>query len=122
MNGRRLPDGFNCTTDALAALGESTTPHGSYWKETEGISAGTWSIVTPNGRHGSIAKHTVVEHEDGTITVSPSILVYTVEGRVYSAEERARMVELTGEEYVQRWERGRPGWHGFLERGVWREC
>jgi hypothetical protein len=38
--------------------------------------------------------HTIVEHEDGTITVSPSILV-------------------TGSHGKQ--------WHGYLERGVWRE-
>lgn len=44
--------------------------------------------------HGNLAKHTVVEHEDGTITVSPSILIKTHHG----------------------------SWHGYLERGVWREC
>ena len=38
--------------------------------------------------------HKVIEHEDGTITVSPSILVSN------SVTE----------------------WHGFLERGVWRKC
>lgn len=39
--------------------------------------------------------HQVVEHEDGTITVSPSILC---SGGPKEAS-----------------------WHGFLERGVWRE-
>lgn len=39
--------------------------------------------------------HKVVEHEDGTITVSPSILITD-------------------------WKYGT--WHGFLEHGVWREC
>ena len=57
---------------------------------------GTWYCVTPSGRFGGLAKHTVVEHEDNTITVSPSILV---------SEPR---VDDTP-------------WHGFLERGVWRE-
>lgn len=42
-----------------------------------------------------LAKHTVVEHEDGTITVSPSILV----SRPHTNDR----------------------WHGFLERGVWRD-
>ena len=37
-------------------------------------------------------------------------------------EERARMVEIAGEESTQRYERGTPGWHGYLEKGVWREC
>jgi hypothetical protein len=39
----------------------------------------------------------VVEHEDGTITVSPSILV--------STSRDGKPLEV---------------WHGFLERGVWR--
>jgi hypothetical protein len=40
--------------------------------------------------------HTFTVHEDGTLTVSPSILV-----RPYHDS---------------------PGWHGYLEHGVWREC
>ena len=52
-----------------------------------------WFCCTPNGLGGNLGAHSVVEHEDGTITVSPSILV-----------------------------RGKSEWHGFLERGVWREC
>ena len=118
MTGTRLPDGFEPTRDWLEKLGLPTTPLGVYFKDSSGV----WAVVTPNGRHGSIAKHTVVEHEDGTITVSPSILVYAVEPHVYEAEERARIVGSVSEEYFQEWERGRPGWHGFLERGVWREC
>lgn len=46
---------------------------------------------------GSLENHTVTEHADGTITVSPSILI-------------------SG---------GRDGlvrWHGYLEKGIWREC
>lgn len=43
----------------------------------------------------NLRRHDVVEHEDGTITVSPSILINA----------------------------GNAGsWHGFLEHGVWREC
>lgn len=60
------------------------------------MSNGTWHGCTPNGHGCSLAKHTVIEHEDGTITVSPSILVSDARGEV----------EL---------------WHGYLERGVWRE-
>lgn len=44
---------------------------------------------------GNEAHHSVTEHEDGTITISPSILISDNAG---------------------------PLWHGFLERGVWREC
>ena len=60
------------------------------------LSDGEWYGVPPGTTLlAGMAKHTVVEHEDGTITVSPSILVT------------------------------RPGtpdqWHGFLEKGIWRE-
>lgn len=59
-----------------------------------------WIAVTPNGHHASLTDHEVTEHEDGTITVSPSILVST-------SDEQGAPVEC---------------WHGYLERGVWREA
>jgi hypothetical protein len=62
---------------------------------------GTWYAATPNDHMANLTAHQVTEHEDGTITVSPSILVSL------PAQDGARAVEL---------------WHGFLERGVWREC
>lgn len=43
---------------------------------------------------GSLEGHDVTEHEDGTITVSPSIL---------HTEPNVGV------------------WHGFLEKGIWRE-
>lgn len=57
---------------------------------------GKWYCRVPDPEipMGSLAGHDVTEHEDGTITVSPSILIEY--GDVKS-------------------------WHGFLERGVWRE-
>lgn len=55
--------------------------------------ANNWYASTPNGETANLSAHSVTEHEDGTITVSPSILVST------------RGLEL---------------WHGYLERGVWR--
>ena len=61
-------------------------------EELQGRVASSWMCCTPNGMLGNLSKHEVTEHEDGTITVSPSILV-------------------TGEK----------SWHGYLERGVWRE-
>jgi hypothetical protein len=42
----------------------------------------------------NLGNHNITEHEDGTITVSPSILI-------------------TGHHGKQ--------WHGYLERGIWRE-
>lgn len=59
---------------------------------------GTWYGRTPNGHLGNLSAHRVTENEDGTITVEPSILVSKRENKVN--------VEV---------------WHGYLERGVWRE-
>lgn len=68
--------------------------------------AGKWMCRLPNWGENAAAlrigvelNHTVTEHEDGTITVSPSILW-----------DVACMPA-----YPESW------WHGFLERGVWRE-
>jgi hypothetical protein len=58
-----------------------------------------WLCCAPNGHSGALGRHTVVEHEDGTITVSPSILITT--------RRDEKDVEL---------------FHGYLERGVWRSC
>lgn len=87
MKGFRLPDETDFSSDL---------PHGSYWRRD-----GRWYCITPNGHFGDVSKHTVTEHEDRTLTVSPSILVST------TSPNKGNSVEL---------------WHGFLERGVWREC
>jgi len=58
-------------------------------------SDGNWYASTPNGLLGSLVGHEVVENEDQTITVDPSILVTKRNGL---------------------------RWHGYLERGIWREC
>lgn len=57
-----------------------------------------WYCTTPNGLFGDISKHEVIENEDGTVTVSPSILV------------------TSGMNHEE------PSWHGYLIRGVWKEC
>lgn len=61
---------------------------GTYWKRNY-----AWYGMTPTGRMANLTNHEVVEHDDGTITVSPSILVSNND----------------------------ESWHGYLERGVWRE-
>lgn len=75
--GRRLPDE------------ERHFSEGDYGKV-----AGVWYARPPGFHLGSLEAHEITEHEDGTITVSPSILHHSGDGR---------------------------DWHGFLERGVWRE-
>jgi hypothetical protein len=58
--------------------------------------AGEWECVAPDGSRGNLSAHEVTEHKDGTITVSPSILIRG--GRDVQQEL----------------------WHGYLEHGVWR--
>lgn len=60
---------------------------------------GVWYCRPPGSHMGSLMAHTVTEHEDGTITVSPSILI------TYGDAENAKF-----------------NWHGYLEKGVWRSC
>lgn len=62
-----------------------------------------WVCKAPNGHACGLSSriHTIVEHEDGTITVSPSIRITT------SQDEGKTEIEL---------------WHGYLERGVWRDA
>lgn len=66
---------------------------GDYGKDQ----SGHWFCKVPATGFGmaGLGLHQIVEHEDGTITVSPSILA-------------------TGHFGKQ--------WHGYLEHGVWREC
>lgn len=74
------------------------TQQGDYWYQPD---LDRWMCFAPmlNGHGGfalgDLSKHTVIEHEDGTITVSPSILI------------------TCGQDGEQ--------WHGYLERGIWRE-
>jgi len=86
MVGRRVPD---------------ETPLTDYQSGDYGRTDGVWHTRPPRNAQGdsyvgSVGRHTVTEHADGTITVSPSIL--------------------------QRWGDGEEIWHGYLERGIWRSC
>lgn len=72
------------------------------WTEEDRLQAGDygtmpdgeWYGMTPEDtpKLAGLKNHTVIEHDDGTITVSPSILCRDNEG----------------------------AWHGYLEKGVWR--
>lgn len=84
LQGRRLSDGDHDY--------DSVQP-GDYWKPGYAHrQPNEWWFRDPFGVIGRIAKHTVVEHEDGTITVSPSILRTGGDG---------------------------PSFHGWLKAGVW---
>jgi hypothetical protein len=77
--------------------GKLNLPSNSYGKE-EGI----WYIRPPRCHVGSLRKHSIVEHEDGTITVSPSILQHDYE----IGPDGYKDIHL----------------HGMIERGIWRDC
>jgi hypothetical protein len=89
MKGRRVhPDGRG----ELPQL-----EPGDYCKGVDGSWVVCCPAVVAPGEfriYGQLRKHKVTEHEDGTITVSPSIV----------AKNRDRE------------------WHGFLEKGIWREA
>lgn len=80
MQGRRIPNPE-----------PSLCEPGDYYQGKDGY----WTAQTPNGHYANLRKHEVTEHEDGTITVSPSILVSDGIG---------------------------PVWHGYIKHGVWEEC
>lgn len=75
------------------ADGELRLAPGEYGQDSR--DGNNWYACTPNGHMGNLTAHDVTEHDDGTITVRPSILVSDNRGEL---------------------------WHGYLERGVWREC
>ena len=75
---------------------ERDAEHVCYW-EQDVLRIKVWYLTVPkDGKefYGNLANHDVVEHEDGTITVSPSIKIWNHEGEV----------------------------HGFLVRGVWEDA
>jgi hypothetical protein len=94
MNGRRVyppvPDDEICDPLPCDLQG------GDYWYDPI---AKYWMFVCPVSGYpiANLSAHKVIEHEDGTITVSPSILTY---GH-YNGQKIS--------------------WHGYLERGIWRE-
>jgi len=80
-------------------IAEGLMNPGEYGKAKDG----SWWFCAPNGLHGRLAVEVkppwkITENDDGTITVSPSILI----------SNRTPSALLT--------------WHGYLEKGIWREC
>ena len=75
----------------------STLENGQYGRLEH---KGTWFCKTPDGHYGNLAHHDITEHEDGTITVSPSIEIST------SDRYRKKIVLF----------------HGYLEHGQWRSA
>ena len=92
MKGNRREDIYQdsegwCKQQENLALGD-------YYKLVYQDGHITWFANTPTGWLGGLDNHEVVENEDGTITVSPSILVAAA---------------------------GEKSWHGYLRQGEWSE-
>lgn len=116
MQGTRLPDAQLGVPGPGWEAWEGDCPPGAYMKVStawEGNPGQTlWYIKDPNGQIGSLGRrnHVVTEHEDGTISVTPSIL---------ADDPRPTDEQMGG---AAPGAIAGPGWHGFLERGVWRSC
>lgn len=106
VQGRRVHSYEAFFDDANVPCYDKTLLSSSQWEG--GIEV--WNIRPPCGHNGMIGPepagkgHQVDEHEDGTITVEPkpgnsnSILcTWPVDGKPC-------------------------GWHGYIDRGVWRTC
>lgn len=70
------------------AEGHLLLKEGEFGKGNDGI----WYCRPPGNHMGNLKAHKVTEHEDGTISVEPSILI----------------------------DDGRSQWHGYLTQGFWR--
>jgi hypothetical protein len=72
------------------ADGQLLLKEGEYGKDRRGV----WMCRPPGSHMGSLQGHQVNEHTDGSISVTPSILI----------------------------DDGRTKWHGYLTNGEWRMC
>lgn len=117
MNGRRIPD-----SEWFDRHSAGTLRSGDYGRELITKHSDTpaerqewdWFVCCPDGsttalwvneddRNGN--RHVITEHDDGTISVGGSIL-----GHVLPSEWIGGVGPISSE-----------AWHGWLERGVWRE-
>jgi len=88
---------------------------GAYWKvvnddgtpmlvnEPGNLTKTVWRVAAPmtyGYALGTLTKHTVREHDDGTISVRPG-------------DGSSNSILITGHHGEQ--------WHGYIERGVWRQ-
>jgi hypothetical protein len=106
--GRRLPD-------TRRSFLPDDIQRGDYWKvlteddkpvclenESENLTKTEWMVVAPLGETaygiGRLTKHTVREHEDGTISVRPG-------------DGSSNSILITGARGLQ--------YHGYIEKGVW---
>ena len=115
LQGRRLPD---TKEDELPLLYGELKP-GDYWKlldcetgepvvvndRSTNLTKTAWWVMfpSPDGRMliANLRAHTVREHEDGTISVRPG-----------DGSSNSILVGLMPD----------MGWHGYIEKGIFRSC
>ncbi len=71
-------------------VGDLLLNEGDYGRDSRGV----WYARPPGQHTGCLSAHEVEEHEDGTISVTPSILISGPPD---------------------------PPWHGYLVKGEWKE-
>lgn len=71
---------------------------------------GDWWLCAPTGQRGRLSEwHSAEEHEDGTITVAPSLAYKTTPGSLGQPDPTLTFDVISG-------------WHGWLRRGMWSEA
>lgn len=114
LQGRRVPDEewFSWQADGEIEPGD----YGCQTVTEDGVEMVAWFDCTPDGeigmlavhkpdRHGS--HHVITIHDDDTISVGGSI-----RGHVFRSDQISGGGPISSP----------TGWHGWLERGVWREA
>jgi hypothetical protein len=99
MKGRRVANGEAPTEPGdYSWMPRGTGPEDFKAEHADGYPRIGWWLMTPNGRSGSLDPklHTVTVHEDGTISVHPSIRI----------PESGAL----------------PAFHGWLVEGEWRRA
>jgi hypothetical protein len=109
MVGKRVPD-----NEWFERQGNGLIEPGDYGcQESEGNKM--WFTCTPDGEIGWLAVHmpdrygsyhVITEHDDETISVGGSI-----QGHKFKSENCGGVGPISS----------RNGWHGWLEKGIWRE-
>ena len=89
------------------ANGAEETGKVCYWRWEN-----RWWLWLPGGGLADLSKHNVMENTNGTITVSPSVLV---------GGPIKRNGALVNGVWQEQWPDGQRERHGFLERGTWRD-
>lgn len=107
LQGVRLPD---------VVFGEKSIGWDRYMEREPGVYMRVdyrgrieWWIVDPFRHVGRLTTHRVEEHDDGSITVTPSILD-VADTEAFKAAGGAAIIDPNPDQ----------GWHGWLEHGVWR--